>query len=265
MRNFTFVGIQKLRNNIFIYSVLLFIIFSLYGCTFPTSKTKDIKQVHDTYREEFVRLIVPSTGTRATLATGNSFFTNTLAEIRDFKVKYGEKSIESQHLNVLEGMIYLQSNQYGMARLMIKDINTVATTLKSRKGKYVRDQLFAQSFNNLLDGWVEITKMPPDDKVLEKAADGINIILNDDIENYSDVDNGAVYLATSAAIFYSWVCDINPSKDNKIYHKKGKDLIGKFLSKSEKTAAGNSDIRVPSNTPRLRYIQWYKYLSNKSQ
>lgn len=252
------------------YFMFFFLIFSLFvGCAYITPKTETLKHVHDTYRQEFIKLIVspPSPGIRNIAADAS--FSGTLAEIRAFKSKYGEDTQEANHLDVLEAMIYLQTNQFGMARLMEQKVKDASSKLQSKTGIYTRDQVFALSFDYLLSGWEEIQKPKPDAQTLRSSAEGINKVLVPDPDKfdpkkYSEADDGAIYLATTAAIFYTWVYDIELTNKADLYNA-GSNLMGKFLSESEKKVAEKIDSTGLERNPRLRYIQWYNYLKTEAE
>ncbi len=260
MKNFNPSKMQKLYCIFLLCAALALITFFLSGCSTITPKAEGLKQVHNTYRQEFIHLLIPAPGTETKQAADSSSFAETLAAIHAFKAKYGEDSVEAQHLVVLEAMIYLQSNQFGMAALMSPLVAQAATKLQSGTGDYVRDQLLASSFDYLLTGWQETKKSSPDAAKIRNAADGIKSVLDGvNTEDLSEADDGAIYLATSAAIFYVWVADIE-LEDKAALYKEGSDLIGRFLSDSEKTAAPGSNPTEPARTPRIRYIQWYQFL-----
>lgn len=264
MRQFVTHRIWKQHRKLQYFMLFLLIFYLFAGCTYVVPKTEALKHVHDTYRQEFINLVVPSPGTKNTASDAS--FAVTLAEIRAYKAKYGEDTQEAHHLDVLEAMIYLQTNQFGMASLMKDKVNEAAQKLQSKTGEYTRDQLFALSFDYLLFGWEETLKEKPDAQVLRTSAEGISKVLVPDPDKfdpkkYSEADDGAIYLATTAAIFYTWVYDIELSNKVDLYNK-GSNLMGKFLSESEKKAAGEIDpAKLEKNpNPRLRYIQWYNYL-----
>lgn len=270
MRHFILNKTRLLYGKLPFFIAFFLIAYLLSGCTLLTPKTETLKQVHNTYRQEFIKLLVPSPSTGIKDVSDDASFAGTLAEIRAFKSKYGEDTIEAQHLDVLEAMIYLQSNQFGMASLMKNKVAKASEKLQSRTGEYTRDQLFAQSFVHLLSGWAEIQKAKengkPDAQTLKTSAEGIKKILGGpDPKKYSEADDGAIYLATTAAIFYTWVFDIEGGDKESLY-KAGSDLIGRFLSESEREVAKVETKKINpiglERNPRLRYIQWYNYLIN---
>lgn len=252
------------------YFILFLLIFSLFaGCAYITPKTEALKHVHDTYRQEFINLVVSSPSQGIKNIADDTSFAVTLAEIRAYKAKYGEDTQESHHLYVLEAMIYLQTNQFGMASLMKNKVNEAAQKLQSKTGEYTRDQLFAMSFDYLLSGWEEIQKRNPDAQVLRSSAEGISKVLVPDPDKfdpkkYSEADDGAIYLATTAAIFYTWVYYIEATNKMDLYNK-GSNLIGKFLSESEKEAAKKINPTGLARNPRLCYINWYNYLETEAE
>jgi hypothetical protein len=253
------------------------------GCATILPQTNTLQKIHDTYRADFqksIALTIPTPADEPVLGKAGvdqAYFADTLREIRDYRVTYGEKSQEAAHLKVLEGMIYLQTGQTGMARLLAPDVRNAEGALASKTGAYVRDQLLARVFYSLVDGWDQIGQKSPDAQKLQLAADHIGIELKTlDPQKISapEVDEGAVYIATTAAIFYVWAyrqnsfacedtvrfpnkrdCDDNLKKQT---ISRGRDLIELFLSDTEKKAAEAASTDVPPG--RLRYISWYRWL-----
>ncbi|MCI0490876.1 MAG: hypothetical protein L0229_30150 [Blastocatellia bacterium] len=255
------------------------------GCARLTPKTTALKKIHESYRtdfQQFLQLSVPAPERepKAPQSTPDqTAFANTLREIRDYRVKYGENSKEAAHLKVLEGMIYLQSGQFGMAKLVAPDVSNAQSSLKSGTGAYTRDQLLAMSFRDLIEGWEEIQKQfdtragatGANVEVVQRAADNIKEKLDNLDKDRSklarpEVDEGAIYLATTAAIFYVWVYQLRSLQepDSKAqWFGKGQELIGRYLTETEKKAAeGASTTNVPAG--RLRYINWYGFLTREA-
>jgi hypothetical protein len=204
----------------------------------------------------------------------------TLRAIRDFKVTYGEDTREAAHLTVLEGMIYLQSGRFGMAKLITEDVKAAQAKLHSGTGHYTRDELLAKSFEYLLQGWQEIYDFTDnsDDTIaeyqkLEQAAEGIKAALESlDASKIAqaEVDEGAIYLATTGAIFYVWVYKLKsdaflPDARKEIWFTKGHELIGRYLSETEKKAAAGTTLTDNVSSGRLRYLAWYGYLLQAAQ
>jgi hypothetical protein len=268
-----------------ITAVALLVVFVLGGCTLLTPQTTALEKVHESYRTEFqqfMQLSVPapsgSPGPNKGVADQPAF-AETLRAIRDYRVRHGENSQEAAHLKVLEGMIYLQSGQVGMARLVALDVQAAERSLNSGTGTYTRDQLLARTFTYLLDGWEQIRnreQIGADAQKLQTAADNIKREL-DKLDPAKlaqpDVDEGAVYLATTAAIFYVWVYQLRSFQEPNTkpqWFGKGQELIGRFLSASEKTAAAGAPAATADASTaaipvgRLRYINWYGYLAREA-
>jgi hypothetical protein len=249
------------------------------GCARLSPKTTALKKIHESYRidfQQFLQQSIPEpTQNPKTPASKQDqpAFAETLREIRDYRLKYGENSQEAAHLKVLEGMIYLQSGQFGMAHLVEPDVSNAQSGLKSGTGAYTRDQLLAMAFPNLLQGWEEVQKqfdttpghVGADVAIVEKAADGIK----DKLDNLDktklaqpEVDEGAIYLATTAAIFYVWVYALRSRQEPNSkpqWFGKGAELIGRYLTDMEKRAAKDATVtNVPAG--RLRYLSWYGFL-----
>jgi hypothetical protein len=269
-----------------IIGLLPFLLLALHACAFLSPQSTALKEVHQSYREEFARAIVlpplPEEQREAPnqKAAEAPAFPVTLRAIREFKVTYGEGSREAAHLTVLEGMIYLQSGQFGMAKLIAEDVRAAQAHLRSGTGQYTRDELLAKSFGHLLLGWQQIHNFTDtsdstiaEHRKLQQAADGIKAALDSlDASKIAqpEVDEGAIYLATTAAIFYVWVykleSDAGMADATKAkWFTKGYELIGQYLSDTEKKAAEGAI--QPGNSPvgRLRYVEWYGYLLKEAK
>jgi hypothetical protein len=267
---------------------ILLLILALSGCAVLSPRTTALSTVHQAYREEFGRMVAlppPSEGTPQASdrkTTEDPAFPATLRAIREFKVTYGEDSREAAHLTVLEGMIYLQSGRFGMAKLVAEDVQAAQASLRSGTGQYTRDELLAKTFGYLLQGWQEIRDFRDDSdstiaehQKFEQAADGIKAAL-DGLDSArmadTDVDEGAIYLATTAAIFYVWVFELKnqaglPDARKDLWFTRGSDLTGRYLSDTEKkAAAGTLQERGAQTTNasvgRLRYVEWYGFLTS---
>ncbi|GAB4016929.1 hypothetical protein GCM10028808_46980 [Spirosoma migulaei] len=265
--------------------LLLLLFIGLNGCRVINPKTTALKQVHETYRDEFQSAIQLSIGQPQNQASlpkaiqGQFIFTKTLKSIRDFQAKYPSKTDLNAHLNVLQGMIYLQSGEIGMAKSVMNSVTDPSNidALKSKKDGFIRDQLFAKSFKDLLAGWKEIETQlnaessgdnasGADRDKLKTAADNIvNRLNSKEFNNVtsSDIDEGAIYLAITASIFYLWEIslNINESKDDKCSkYKNSIELIEKHLSTQEKEASKGD---ITSTVGRSRYINWHKFIKSQ--
>lgn len=260
---------------------ILLLLFAISGCSVLAPKKNALENVHNTYRNEFTQFMVPAEpGKQANIevVVNETAFAKTLQEIREFRLKYGE-GMESSHLHILEGMIYLQSGRFGMAKLVKTDIKMAASQLRSKnEGYYTRDYLLGMSYPYLIDGWQEIydyndndDSTIPEYEKLETAAEGIEQQLgNLDQAKFSkpEVDQGAIYLATTAAIFYTWVYALQREEgisDSTNWFARGRDLIGKFLTENERKIAVDPEKSSVSVSGRLRYLDWYGYLDKRMQ
>ena len=273
---------NKLRARaITLIAILTVITFN--GCTRLSPKTTALKKIHESYRidfQQFLQQSIPEPNQNPKTPASKQdqpAFAETLREIRDYRLKYGEGSQEAAHLKVLEGMIYLQSGQFGMAHLVEPDVSSAQNSLKSGTGAYTRDQLLAMAFPNLLQGWEEVQKqfdpapghLGADVTIVQKAADDIKDKL-DKLDKTKlaqpEVDEGAIYLATTAAIFYVWVYALRSRQEPNSkpqWFGKGQELIGRYLTDMEKRAAKDATVtNVPAG--RLRYLSWYGFLSRVS-
>ncbi|NBO64507.1 MAG: hypothetical protein EBU88_06640 [Acidobacteria bacterium] len=267
------------------YSLLLLILPGLLqsiSCAKLAPRSTALRQIHHTYRGEFdqyLQLTVPapladgtvSVGSRGAESSAPAPFASTLREIRAYRIRYGENNRESAHLTVLEGMIYLQTGQLGMARLLLPDLRRASESLGQGTGAAVRDRLLAQNFDSLLAGWTAIREPETRDSArrLAEAAGSIGIRLGSPdrpgLERgfEPEVDEGAIYLATSGAIFYAWVgkiLSLQSREDRPCWCAKGMALIAPHLSETERRIARGIDFQsIPAG--RTRYLGWYNSLA----
>jgi hypothetical protein len=249
------------------------------GCvTTLTPKTAELQRVHEAYTDEFTAVAAPLPGSelKSHEPEPGDRFARTLRGIHEYRLKYPADTQELAHLNVLEGMIYLQSGRFGLAAAMKDTVVDAGTKLGSAKGTTVRDQIFAQNFETLLEGWSETRKdnnrnWQTFERVANQLAAEINRIPATQRANV-ETDQGALYVATSSAIFYVWAAQqITMSRDResapekkKEWYRKGRDLIGQFLSDVEKTPGVSKDLgAMPQG--RLRYVQWYHWLNDQTE
>jgi hypothetical protein len=204
--------------------VITGLVLTLVGCWHLPKKTA-LEDIHDNYRLEFSKLFFSATkeGQSPSCVPGKNdeqfFFAETREKMRDFRVQYGTEGAESHHLTVLEGMMHLQVGNVGTAKLFQENIDNAKVKLLSRTGQHNRDFLFADNFADLVGGWTIVCKFaaagntvsnasPENIDFLEQAARNIAKRLNSDSKanklSEPAVDQGAVYLATSAAIFHVW-------------------------------------------------------------
>ena len=260
--------------------LLLLALLLSAGCARLTPRTTALREIHQTYRTEFdqyLQLTVPAPALNGDVsgvgvAPGQAPFAATLREIRGYRIRYGETAREASHLTVLEGMIYLQSGQLGLARLLLPDLRRAAENLGQGSGAAVRDQLLARNFEPLLEGWSTLRE--PDGtrdsaRRLAAAAAAIGTQLatlarsSPSRASDPEVDEGAIYLATTGAIFYAWVGKIlsfQARQDRPCWCEKGRALIEPHLSESERRLSGGIDFQsIPAG--RIRYLAWYRSLA----
>jgi hypothetical protein len=246
------------------------------GCVvqFITPRTEALREVHETYRQEFIAFNVPAPADKAELSGPSDAFIKTLQAIRDYRLKYPGDMQELAHLQVLEGMIYLQSGRFGLAQAVKEQVTEAGARLTSASGRTVRDKLFAENFPLLVEGWAETRKSKNKQwQTFERAAAGLRTSLANSTDRRlasPDADHGAVYLATTAAIFDTWafawweVAQANATpadievKRREIYSR-ARDVIGRFLTDAEKAPSTREDMTQVLEG-RLRYVQWYHWL-----
>jgi len=248
-----------------------------------TPRTEALRTVHDNYQREFAELNLPSASAEpaAPSSTNAPPFTATLSAIRAFRLAYPGDSSEAAHLKVLEGMVYLQSGRFGLATAVAPDVQAAGAQLRSQTGRVVRDALFARNFTALLKGWSEIREFADGSsstvaewRELDRAAQAIKA----DLESIPasqladpDTDQGALYLANTAAIFNVWAFklladeDLNAARQRQAAWFGGSaDLLGRFLTDAEKRDVAASDLG--SEAPgRLRSVHWFHWLNRRGQ
>lgn len=287
------------RSGIF---VILFLV--LAGCTvFP--RTDDLKEVHAVYRKEFTAAKLPTNtpGTRSEARILNSdSFNETFAAIADYRRNNPDALKQLNHLTVLEGMIYLQTGQFGMAELASNDVKKAGENLTD-SGSAPRDALFAKSYAAMLEGWKEIRSMKiagsptassldAEIKTLATAAGRItnNLCSDKDRLKVVEGDQGASYIATTGAIFYYWAdFSVSDGCNNEVfnktdrqcseYHKNAvylanaRDLIRPFLPQAVQQNIGKFELSQvminPENKEELgggiRYLDYYLRIVKKIQ
>lgn len=250
--------------------LLLTLLCALAGCAALTPQTYQLEQIHQTYTSEWVDAEFPPPSQQPGAVNGSGKFTHTLESIRNYKIQYGTDTRAAAHLTVLEGMIYLQSGSPGMAALLEPDVDAAREVLLTTSGVAARDVIIAVSYPYLVEGWSEIGKGGYDVMIerFTDAADGIADELANippDARAAVDVDSGGAYVATSAAIFYTWAGAVNPTPENKkAMAIKGEAVLGPWLSERERTAAVDGTFRDLEWGSRLRYLEWYAWLHDKA-
>lgn len=266
----------------------------LLGCATVFPQTDDLKMIHTTYRQEFIsaalpdaKSISPDTQKPAGLRQGS--FAQTLAAIADYRRQYPDATQELSHLAVLEGMIYLQSRQFGLARLAVNNVTEAGRKL-STSSSAPRDSLFAEVFQDLVDGWEVIARHETgtpniNDNARENgdklaaAADAITgklcAVKKAGRLRSVEGDQGASYVATTGAIFYFWAdhtasyrCNV-PPKDQAVctafvhpatYLDRGRNLIWTFLPLHVQQAlqAGTLADTNAGVEGELRFVEYYR-------
>lgn len=305
-------GMSDMRQIVLLITIGLI----LPSCAWLRPQTSALEKVHETYRQEFAELgvIDPVTANRskglkppgdlgamkaidAELKARKAQphpFARTLRAIRDYRVEHAGRSTANTtskplaHLNVLEGMIYLQSRQFGLAMAISGDVKKSGEVLKNDSGTPPRDRLFALTYVHLIDGWRQIHRNQSNSgdtnrKTLTAAANGIKAVLGANVPNPNtdpDVDSAASYLAATALIYWVWVHElyaadcalsharctppIKKAVKDKSYYCDGLKLLAPYISESEKMASdGILDQSYGVVTGRLRYVRWYGWLKKR--
>jgi hypothetical protein len=254
------------------------------------SDRASLAHVHDVYASEFAETIVPATGASCVstplpeVAAGPPAFEKTLAAIRELQAKPPEDEAVSAHLTVLEGMVYVQSGRIGLAKSALPDVQAAAAKLQTATGLDARDALLARSFPYLVTGWERVQALQasgqcafPEESpaALETAADGIRAELASERANErlasSEADAGALYLATTAAIFYVWddkIRDDGCMRTSTEASRACRAIYGtKYLERGRDLVAQNLPPACTASPPAsgcdpslARYVDWYRFL-----
>jgi hypothetical protein len=141
--------------------------------------------------------------------------------------------------------------------------------LKPSDGTATRDYVFAVCYPHLVDGWKAIGKAVDNVEVgvedftrpAEKIVEELGTIGKDARASF-DVDSGGAYVATSAAIFFTWAGAARPTADHKrAMAKKGRAALEPWLSDREKVNAAAAGMEWGS---RKRFVEWYAWLREKA-
>lgn len=273
------------------------IAFALSSCAFIFPKQAALKDVHEAYRTEFASAFLGNAGVdkvwcHPKIDEKVGSFPKTLQAIREYEVKYPEESAEKKHLAILKAMIHLQVGNTGIARGMIKDLSQFS--LEGADGRPLRDELFRKAFEPLVDGWEQVCDLVNkytggvyaggDSDKLSVAAEGILSVIKPDGKPIKitepAVDAGAIYLATTAAIFYYYAhrveydtckaglpsgVDCNDKVRENMYLHKAYTAIGMFLGVDEKKAASDPAWFNAIPLGRIAYVRWYGHLRGKAE
>lgn len=198
--------------------VLFFVGASLIlgGCAGVFPKTAALENVQSMYRTEFLQHVGTVSGLDVCKSKStDDVFPETRAAIADFRSSYGADGTAGAHLTVLEGMIYLQSAQFGLARANKDNVTAAVAELSSGTGFKTRDALFSTSYGSLLSGWeatchgdanvLDSSALRAAAAALDASSDEIEAMLS----KYRDegrlapqeVDTGAIYLWATALRF----------------------------------------------------------------
>jgi hypothetical protein len=240
-------------------AVMLLLLAAIFGpftgCKTAESGSAALTEIHRSYRDEFARLVMPLEPGKPAHAD----FSRTLKAIDDFKANHPGASKEDAHLTVLKAMIHVQSGNIGMARAMQGDVAAAAAQLRSPTGKHTRDELFATAFDPLIRGWTDVHGGRPNNNDMRRAGDDIAAILKrlDTGGTGSELDEGAIYLAATAAAFRTpWLANAEPAEQTSIATD-SYQLIGRYLTPEEQTAARTESYGGIS-PGRIRYLKWYR-------
>lgn len=274
------------------FRLLVVLVFAvLGGCNSLFPKTAALEKIHDAYRYEFARTALSDAFEKICSNTKlEDSFPVTRAEINAFRSKYGSDSPEAAHLTVLEGMIYLQMTQFGLARAYQGEVQAAGGKLTSGTGDKVRDALFAENYASLVEGWeatcdgeAAYNNVPLMNaaKALDTAATSLQSRLSGYTSKNklasSEIDQGALYLMASAVQFrrsqLSFTEDAKCGESNcneTSVQEAKRDLRGAvcqmmpMLTEAEQSGLAIEKLKETSVVGRLRYVVIYRDARNAS-
>ncbi len=285
----------------------------LAACAPLLPKKADIDAVHAAYSAEFSSAFIgDGSGPKAggDVCAGNvspaqGSFPRTLQAIHDYQVKYRDDpsvQAEKNHLTVLKGMIYVQTGNTGIARAVAPDV--AKATIQGTDDRSVRDSMFQEAYPALVEGWEAVCdllkargasgmfgysdsgKSASSEKRLTGSADALAQLTRSGTAKVKQsgvsTDEGGIYLATTAAIFYYYAyrvqhdsCALDPKRacgDPDQLLRKGASAIEPFLTQDERKVANAGDSGpsgeqwlevVPKR--RQQYVQWYAFLDQAAR
>ncbi|RJR42553.1 MAG: hypothetical protein C4576_15880 [Desulfobacteraceae bacterium] len=248
-----------------------------------------VEEIRKQYKSEFAEAVLPEPGKEPLLlgptANGKGF-PKTLQSIRALDKQHGSRSKYHAQLTVLKGMIQLQTGDFRSASAMESDMIRAASLL-SAPSDLNSGGLLARNFKPLAAGWSEIYKFHENLKArnagkvfpfastdfgkINAAADQINENLrrhakeNPQRMRDSESDLGGLHVAAIAAAFYArCAAQKRDGREKAALYQKGKDLIGLFLTDTEKNGAVKGMQTSQSiSSSHQRYLHWYAWLSKK--
>lgn len=267
------------RNNQRLYTVLLLMLTVLVTVSCVSGA---LRSVHDTYLSEFqASLTRQNDGLAADKAldpSSNNQFPVTLTAISSFRSEYPSSTNAIKHVSVLEAMVYLQSGQYGLARLAAKNAQAMPGDLSTYKDGLIRDQLFLSALTDpngqgLIDAWelIASTGNPGLEKapLFEKIGDNLATLAKNSKAPAND--EGKTYIAAVAAICYQWAMagktiavKGTPAQKEELkkkigqeYGQKMMDALGPHLTDAEKQADDAELKELARWSARYRYVRLY--------
>jgi hypothetical protein len=194
----------------------------------------------------------------------------TLTAISSFRSEYPNRTNAIKHVSVLEAMVYLQSGQYGLARLAAKNAREMPGDLSTHKDGLIRDQLFLLALTDegglgLIDAWelIESTTAPSFEKTPRFKRLGDNLS--------SLAEESKAYVAAVAVLCYQWAMvgeksavtgrpEEKQRRLKEIEKKYGElmiEALGPHLTNAEKNASDDELKKLARWSARYRYVRLY--------
>ena len=267
------------RNHQRLYTIVLLVLTALVTVSCVSGA---LRSVHDTYLSEFQASLTREndglTAEKALDPSNKNQFPVTLTAISSFRSEYPSSTNAIKHVSVLEAMVYLQSGQYGLARLAAKNAQAMPGNLSTYKDGLIRDQLFLSALTDpngqgLIDAWelIESTGNPSLEKapLFEKMGDNLSRLAQNSKAPAND--EGKTYVAAVAAICYQWAMagkiiavKGTPGQKEELkkvigleYGQKMMDALDPHLTDAEKQASDAELRELARWSARYRYVRLY--------
>lgn len=135
----------------------LSLLFLITACTIPQSESDKarVATVQEVYEQEFLSAV-----NRKTAFAASDAFDGTEAAID--AARPGARESVTAYLDVMQGVIYLQTNRIGLARSMTGPVAKAAAVLKPARAVWHRNALIASVYGDLVrgtDGVAQVRKL----------------------------------------------------------------------------------------------------------
>lgn len=230
--------------------------------------SSSLQEIHDTYQSEF-RSQLSSASSKLSISNFNKVkFPETMRSITNFRQKYPSLDTANKHTTVLEALIYLQSGQYGQAKLAASTAERMPGSLTTYGGGLSRDELLLRAMNTepgLIGGWKMLAgKQKSTPENLELAAQQLQDISSSTASSVVNGDDGRLYIAAVSSMLWRKLAltkilgNANGKAIKKEYGAKMTTVLDPHLTTQEKGASATDVKALSSWALRYRYVRLYQ-------